>query len=161
MASAVVGIFAVAALGGLIYMIGAQRDRAQVTLARAQQQLAVRRATDAYLTLYISHGGKVTTAYENLTACDSYIVCRAAAADELVYMNAFQSARSSAAVPSALATADREIGNALAASIAADEELIIGMDSGDKVKVADGFKKLDAGMLSFAQAESALAASLG
>jgi hypothetical protein len=159
-AAAVVGLIAAGTLGATVFVTIAQRDAARHQLAGAEQELKARRATDAYLTLYTWHSGRVATEYQNLTACDVYVRCRIAAEHHLVYTLAFQSARSSAAVPAKLAIADRQVGQALSLSIDADEELIAGMDAGDESEVADGFQKLDAGMLRFDQAETALAALL-
>ncbi|HSS93344.1 MAG TPA: hypothetical protein VLR46_05060 [Candidatus Dormibacteraeota bacterium] len=159
-AVAVVGLIASGTLGAAVLVTIAQRDAARYQLARADQELQARKATDAYLTLYTWHSGRVATEYQNLTACDAYIRCRIAAEHHLVYTLAFQAARSSAAVPAKLAIADRQVGQALSLSIDADEELIAGMDAGDASMVADGFKKLDAGMLGFGQAETTLAALL-
>jgi hypothetical protein len=63
-------------------------------------------------------------------------------------------------VPAALASADSQIGDALSAGIAAGQELITGMDTDDNAKIKEGFKKLDAAMLSFAKAQAALGSAL-
>jgi hypothetical protein len=75
-------------------------------------------------------------------------------------MKAFQTARAGASVPSALASADGQLGNALTAAIAAEQEVISAMDAGDRTKLDAAYTKLDAAMLSFAKAESAIAAVL-
>lgn len=167
-AIAVVGIIASGTLGGILYATLGQRDSArhqlastQATLTDTQKQLAARKATDTYMNLYVTHSGAVTTDYENVVACTTYVTCRTSAQDALTDMKAFQSARSSAVVPSALASADSQLGDALSAGIAAAQELITGMDTNDDAKIKEGFNKLDAAMLSFAKAESAIAATLG
>jgi hypothetical protein len=164
---AVVGIIASGTLGAFLYTTTQQRDAArhqlaltQSTLADTNQQLAARKAIDTYLNLYVSNSGRVTTEYENTIACDSYVTCRTAAQDLVTAMKAFQAARARATVPSALANADSQIGDALSAAIAGDQELITGMDTNDLAKIKDGGKKVDDAMLSFAKAESALASSL-
>jgi hypothetical protein len=164
---AIIGLIAAGTLGGFLYTTIGQRDTArhqlastQATLTDTQKQLAARQTTDAYVKLYLVYSGKVTTDYENVTACDSYVTCRTSAQDLLTDMKAFQSARSSAVVPPALANADTLIGDSLSAGMAADQELITGMDTNDDTKIKDGFKKVDAAMLSFAKAESAIAAVL-
>src|SRR5260370_32221480 len=78
----------------------------------------------------------------------------------LTDMKAFQAARSSAVVPAALANADTLLGDSLSAAMAADQELITGMDTNDDTKIKEGFKKVYAAMLTFAKAESAIAAPL-
>jgi hypothetical protein len=108
----------------------------------------------------VLNSGKVATDYEYVTACNSYLTCRTSAQDMLTDMKAFQAARSSAVVPAALANADTLLGDSLSAAMAADQELITGMDTNDDTKIKEGFKKLDAAMLTFAKAESAIAAPL-
>lgn len=166
-AIAVIGLIAAGTLGGFLYTTIGQRDTArhqlastQATLTDTQKQLAARQATDLYMKLYMRNSGNVTTDYENVTACDSYVTCRTSAQDMLTDMKAFQAARSGAAVPAALTNADTLLGDALSAGMAADQELITGMDTSDDAKIKEGFKKLDAAMLSFAKAESAIAAPL-
>ena len=164
---AVIGLIVAGALGGFLYATFGQRDAArhqlastQATLTDTEKQLAARQTTDAYVKLYVLNSGQVTTDYENVTACDSYVTCRTSAQDMLTAMKAFQAARSGAAVPPALANADTLLGDSLSAAMAADQELITGMDTNDDAKIKEGFKKLDAAMLSFAKAESAIAAPL-
>ena len=166
-AIAVVGLIASGTLGYLLYTTTGQRDSTrhqlastQATLADTDKQLAARKATAAYVDMYVQNSGKVTTDYENVVACSSYITCRTTVQDALTDMKAFQSARSSSAVPSALASADSQIGDALSAGIAAAQELITGMDTDDNAKIKEGFKKLDAAMLSFAKAQAALGSGL-
>jgi len=164
---AVIGFIVAGTLGGFLYTTIGQRDSArhqvastQATLTDTEKQLAARQTTDAYVKLYVLNSGKVTTEYENVVACDSYITCRMSAQDLLADMKAFQAARSGAVVPPALVNADTLLGDSLSAAMAADQELIVGMDTNDDVKIKAGFKKLDAAMLSFAKAESAIAAPL-
>jgi len=164
---AIIGLIASGTLGGFLYTTIGQRDTArhqlastQATLTDTQKQLTARQTTDAYVRLYLLYSGKVTTDYENVTACNSYITCRTSAQDLLTDMKAFQAARSSAVVPAALANADTLLGDSLSAGMAADQELITGMDTADEAKIKEGFKKVDAAMLSFAKAESAIATPL-
>ncbi len=164
---AVIGLIVAGTLGGFLYTTIGQRDSArhqltstQATLTETEKQLAARQTTDAYMKLYVLNSGKVTTDYENVTVCDSYVTCRTSAQDMLTDMKAFQAARSGAVVPAALANADTLLGDSLSAAMAADQELITGMDTNDDTKIKEGFKKLDAAMLSFAKAESAIAAPL-
>jgi len=110
--------------------------------------------------MYVQNSGRVTTDYENVVACNSYVTCRTSAQDALTDLKTFQSARSSSVVPSALTSADSQIGDALSAALAADQELITGMDTDDNAKVKEGFKKLDQAMLSFAKAQAALGSAL-
>jgi hypothetical protein len=164
---AVIGLIVAGTLGGFLYTTIGQRDTVkhqltstQATLTDTQKQLAARQATDAYVKLYVLNSGKVTTDYEYVTACNSYLTCRTSAQDMLTDMKAFQAARSSAVVPAALANADTLLGDSLSAAMAADQELITGMDTNDDTKIKEGFKKVDAAMLAFAKAESAIAAPL-
>jgi hypothetical protein len=164
---AVIGLIVAGTLGGFLYTTIGQRDSArhqlastQATLTDTEKQLSARQTTDAYMKLYVLNSGNVTTDYENVTACDSYVTCRTSSQDMLTDMKAFQAARSGAVVPAALANADTLLGDSLSAAMAADQELITGMDTNDDAKIKEGFKKLDAAMLSFAKAESAIAAPL-
>src|SRR4029077_7699894 len=88
--TAVLGLLAAGALGGFLYTTTGQRDAArrqlastQATLTDTQKQLAERSTTDAYVKLYVLNSGKVTTDYENVTACDSYVTCRPSSQDML------------------------------------------------------------------------------
>ena len=164
---AVIGLIVAGTLGGFLYTTIGQRDSArhqlastQATLTDTEKQLGARQTTDAYMKLYVLNSGKVTTDYENVTVCDSYVTCRTSTQDMLTDVKAFQAARSGAVVPAALANADTLLGDSLSAAMAADQELITGMDTNDDTKIKEGFKKLDASMLSFAKAESAIAAPL-
>jgi hypothetical protein len=164
---ALIGLGASATLGASLFATIGQRDAArhqlasaQFTLAGTQKQLAALKATDAYMHLDLVNGGLITTEYQNLVLCDTYVTCRAAAQNILTDMNSFQTARSNAVVPSMLADADSQVGAALTAGISADEELTSGMDAADKAKIDEGFKKLDAAMLAFARAQTAVAASV-
>ncbi len=164
---AIIGLIAAGTLGGFLYTTIGQRDTArhqlastQATLTDTQKQLAARSATDAYMKLYVVNSGKVTTDYGYVIVCDSYLTCRTSAQDMLTDMKAFQAARSSAVVPAALANADTLLGDSLSAAMAADQELITGMDTNDDTKIKEGFKKVYAAMLTFAKAESAIAAPL-
>jgi hypothetical protein len=164
---AIIGLIVAGTLGGFLYTTIGQRDTAKLQLASTQaaltdtqKQLSARQTTDAYVKLYVVNSGKVTTDYGNVVACDSYVTCRTSAQDLLTDMKAFQAARSGAVVPPALANADTLLGDSLSAGMAADQELITGMDTNDDSKIKEGFKKVDAAMLSFAKAESAIAAPL-
>jgi hypothetical protein len=164
---AFVGLIVAGTLGGFLYTTIGQRDAArhqltstQATLTDTQKELTARETTDAYVKVYLAYGGRVTTDYGNVTACNSYVTCRIPAQEMLIDMKAFQAARSGAVVPPALANAHTLVGESLSAATAADEELISGMDTNDDAKIKEGFKKLDAAMLGFARAESAIAAPL-
>jgi hypothetical protein len=166
-AIAAVGLIASGTLGYFLYTTTGQRDTArhqlaatQATLTDTQAQLAARKATDAYVAMYITNSGKVTTEYENEVLCDSYFTCLTAAQSALNDMKQFQSARAAATVPSALASADSQTGDALSAAIAADQELITGMQNSDKTKFDDGYNKFNAAMLSFFKAESLMSAAI-
>jgi hypothetical protein len=167
-AIAIVGLIATGTLGGFLGTTIGQRDSArhqlastQTTLAASEKQLAAGTATEAYLHLYAVNSGLITTEYQNLILCDAYVTCRAAAQNMLTDMSSFQTARSNAVVPPALADADSQVGAAVIAGIAADKELTSAMDAADTTKIQEGFKKLDTAMLAFARAESAVAASIG
>jgi hypothetical protein len=164
---AIIGLIVAGTLGGFLYTTIGQRDTAkhelattQATLTDTQKQLAARKATDTYVNLYVLNSGRVETDYLNLYACGSYTACRSLAQDGLTDMKAFQAARAAATVPSALASADSQLGDALSAAIAADQGVINAMDAGDRTKLDAAYTKLDAAMLSFAKAESAIAAVL-
>jgi len=163
-AIAAVGLIASGTLGYFLYTTTVQRDAArhqlaatQATLKETQGQLATRKATDAYLNLYVLSSGRVETDYQTLFVCDTYSTCRSAAQDALTDMKAFQSARAAMSVPAAMASADSQLGDALSSAIAADQEVISAMDNDDRTKLDDGYKKFNEAMLSFAKAETALA----
>ena len=166
-AIAVVGLIVSGTLGYFLYATTGQRDTArhqlastQATLADTEKQLAARKATDAYLSVYLTNSGRVMTEYQNVVACDTYVTCRTSSQEALTDMKSFQTARTTVAVPSSLASSDSQMGDALSAAIAADQEFINGLDTNNEAKIIEGFKKFNAAMLSFAKAESALAASL-
>jgi len=166
-AIAVVGLIVSGTLGYFLYATTGQRDTArhqlastQATLGDTEKQLAARKVTDAYLNMYVTNGGRVEADYQALFACNTYGACRSAAQDALTDMKAFQSARTSATVPSALASADSQLGDAISAAIAADQAVIKAMDAGDRTALDAAYSKLDAAMLSLAKAESALGSSL-
>lgn len=167
-AIAAIGLIASGTLGYFLYTTTGQRDAARVQLATTQatladtnKKLAARTATDSYVYVFVQHTGRVDTEWGYVNTCDSFATCRSAAEDTLAELKAFQSARSSGPVPAALANADSQVGDALSAAIAADQELISALDSNDKTKIDDGFSKLASAMLSLGKAESALSASIG
>jgi hypothetical protein len=167
-AIAAVGLIASGTLGYFLYTTTGQRDAArhqlastQATLTDTQQQLAARKATDAYVHMYLVNAGRVETDYSNLFVCDTYGACRSAVQDALTDMKGFQSARAIATVPSALASADSQLGDALSAAIAADQQVITAMDLDDRAKLDAAYKNLNDALLSFSKAESAVAAALG
>lgn len=132
----------------------------QSQLAAANADAASKKVTAAYVAMYVADAGKVETDYQNLSACDGFGSCRTTSQKLLDDMQAFQSDRKAAEVPAALGASDSSLGDALSAAIAADDELISGMDSGDITKFKDGFRKLDAAMLSIGKAEASLGAEL-
>jgi hypothetical protein len=168
------GLIASGSLGGLFLSTSGQRDNARhhlaatrATLATTQQDLkaaqsevAARKATSAYVSLYISDSGKVLTDYETIIGCNSFSECRTAAQQELNDLQTFQLHRTAAGVPTALASADGMLTDALSAAIAADQEFITGLDTDNVSKLKDGGHKFDRAMLSIAKAETALAAGL-
>lgn len=165
---AAIGLIASGTLGYFLYTTTGQRDSArsqlkttQATLADTNKKLATRTAIDTYVYVFVLHSGRVSTEYGNVIACDSYITCRSAVQDDMTELKAFQSARAGATVPAPLASADSQVGDALSAAIAADSELITGMDTNNTTMVKEGFSKLDAAMLSLGKAESALSAAIG
>ena len=92
--------------------------------------------------------------------CSSFSTCRTGSQQLLADLQKFQADRTAAVVPSALSASDSSLGDALSAAIAADAEIISGMDSGNVDKFKDGFDKLQAAMLNVAKAEAALGAEL-
>jgi hypothetical protein len=169
-----VGLIAAAALGYLLYSTAGQRDAAlrqvastkatltdrQVTLNATQNDLATRKATAAYLSMYVSDGGRVSIDYQKFVACTTFGSCRTAAQSALTNMQTFQSDRSAATVPVALLSSDGMLRDALSAAIAADQELISGMDNTNDAKFKDGWHKLTSAMLGLAKAEAALGAAV-
>ena len=168
------GLIASGSLGGLLLSTTGQRDdaRHQVTATRAtlastqqhlsaaQSEAAARQITAGYVTLYIVDSGKVLTDYETIVACNAYSDCRTAAQQALSDLQAFQSHRSLATVPTALASSDGMLSDALSAAIAAAQELITGMDTDNVSKMKDAGQKFDRAILSLSKAETALGAGL-
>ena len=167
LASASVGVVAVMATGALgytLYATSRQRDATQIhldatqtTLTAARSDAATRKVTADYVALYIADSGKVHSDYQNEITCDTYSQCRTVAQQLLSDLQTFQADRKSATVPSDLAGADADLGDALSAAIAGDQEFIVGMDDGDVGKMKDGGAKVDAAMLNIAKAQVALA----
>jgi hypothetical protein len=173
-AIAAVGLIASGALGYFVYSTTTQRDTARHQLAATQATLATTRAdlsaaqADAatkkvaadYASLFVANDGAVQIDYQNTILCNSYSQCRTAAQQLLTDLQAFQSARSSAQVPAALASADGSLGDALSAAIAGTQVFITGMDEGDTAKIKDGGSKVDAALLNVAKAQAALGTAL-
>jgi hypothetical protein len=169
-----IGLIVAGTLGFLLYSTIQQRDglhtqlvSTKSTLASTQQQLsaaqteaAQKKVTADYVALYIADEGKVLTDYENTVACSGYSECRTDAQQFIADMQQFQADRKSANVPFALENQDSDLGDALSAAIAGDQELIAGMDSDDVSKIDDGGKKVDAAMLNLAKAEAAMGTAL-
>ena len=169
-----VGVIAAGALGYFLYSTAHERDgalgqvattQARLTstedaLAGAQQDLIARKAIGAYTTTYLADSGRIRIDYQTLVACTKFGTCRTAAQSLLTDLQGFQSDRSNAGVPAALANSNAMLRDALSAAIAADQELISGMDNGNENKFRDGFRKLNAAMLAVAKAEAALGAEL-
>jgi hypothetical protein len=165
-----VGLIASGALGYLAYTAAQQRDglhrqlvSTTATLVSTQSQLtsaeadaATRKVTADYLATYIADAGKVETDYQNVGACDSFSSCRTSSHEMLGDLQKFQSDRQAVGVPGTLSASDSSLGDALSAAIAADQEIISGMDSDNLNSFTDGLKKLDAAMLNVAKAEAAL-----
>jgi len=173
-AIAAVGLIASGALGYLFYSTNSKLDATRHQLAvtqlnldgtnqkltAAQADAKDKKVTADYVSMYVANTGKVETDYQEVVACDSFSSCRTAAQAALNDMQAFQSARQSATVPSALSAADSELGDSLSAGIAAVQELINGMDTGNRPKIMEGFNRFDDAMLSMAKAEADLGADL-
>lgn len=175
--TAIMGATALIASGALgydAYAASQQRDglytrlvATTATLGSTQSQLtaanadaASKKVTADYVAMYVADAGKVETDYQVLSACDGFGSCRTASQRLLDDMQAFQSDRKAANVPFALEASDSSLGDALSAAIAADDELISGMDAGNVSKFKDGFDKLDAAMLSIGKAEASLGTEL-
>lgn len=167
------GLVVCVALTGILWSSMRQLDTARqhlsetrAALASTQQQLssahadaAARKVVTDYLTLSVTDSGRVLTDYETVVACKSFGECRTAAQQTLHDLQAFQSDRAAATVPSSLANGDAMLSDGLTAGIAAMQEIITGMDNDDLGKVKDGAHKMDAAMRSIGKAESALGAS--
>ena len=169
-----VALLAASALGYDAYAAAAQRDgvykvlvTTAATLGSTQDRLTAAQAdarstkvTADYVAMYLADAGRVHTDHQTLGSCNSFGSCRTSSQQLLDDLQKFQSDRSAATVPSTLSAGDASLGDALSAAIAADRELISGMDSGNVNKFKDGSKKLDAAMLSVGKAEAALGAQL-
>lgn len=172
---AVVGLITCSALGYLLYSTSTRLDATRhqlvltqlsldstkLNLASLQADASSKKVVADYLSRYVADSGTVRTDYEEIVACQTYSACRTAAQQALTDMQAFQSDRQAAVVPTALTTSDGELGDSLSAGIAALQELINGMDNDNTTKIKDGFTKLDDAMLSMAKAEAALGAEIG
>lgn len=171
---AAIGVLVAGALGYLLYTTTLQRDTlhaqlvstkttlasTQTDLSAAKADAAQKKVTADYVALYVADEGKVLTDYETVVACGAYSDCRTSAQQFLTDMQAFQSDRKAATVPSALQDQDSSLGDALSAAIAGDQELISGMDNAEISKIDDGSKKVDAAMLNLAKAEGAMGTAL-
>jgi hypothetical protein len=172
-----IGLIAAGTLGYFLYSTSGQRDAAlrrvastqatltatQGTLTSTQEDLAARKATAAYVSMYIADTGRVRIDYQKLVACTTFGPCRTAAQAALSDLQTFQADRSAAAItalPTALADSDGMLRSALSAAIAADQELVSGLDNFNANKIKSGFHKLNAAMLSVAKAEAVLGAEL-
>jgi hypothetical protein len=175
--TAVLGAAALVATGTLGYVANTaaqQRNQAydafvstkatlvatDTTLTQAKQDAATKKVTADYVSMYVADTGRIETDYQVVSACDSFGSCRTGSQQLLEDLQKFQSDRSAATVPSGLSASDASMGDALSAAIAADEEIISGMDSDNINKFKDGFQKLDAAMLSVAKAEASLGTGL-
>jgi hypothetical protein len=173
-AIAAVGLIASGTLGYLFYstnqklnvttqhLVATQTslNSTKLQLSNLQQDAADKKAIADYVSMYTVDSGKVRTDYGQIIACNSFSTCRTSAQQALNDMQAFQSDRQSATVPSALTASDGQLGDSLSAGIAAVQELISGMDTDNVKKIDDGFSKINDSMLSLAKAESALGAEL-
>jgi hypothetical protein len=173
-AIASIGVIVAATLGFFLYSTIQQRNAmhqqlvaTKTTLASTQGQLtaaqadaASKKVTADYVAAYVTDEGKVLTDYEATVNCSGYSECRTSAQQFMTDMEAFQADRKAAKVPFAAESSDSSLGDALSAAIAADQELISGMDNNDVSKITDGGTKVDAAMLNLAKAESALGTEL-
>ena len=169
-----VAILAAGTLGYDAYSAAAQRDglyKMLVTttatlgstegqLASAQADARSKKVTADYVAMYLADSGRIQTDYQTLNSCNSFGSCRTASQQLLDDLQKFQSDRSAATVPGIVSAGDASLGDALSAAIAADREIISGMDSGNVNKFEDGFKKLNAAMLNVGKAEAALGAQV-
>ena len=173
-AIAAVGLIASGALGYFLYTTSNRLDATRHQLAETQLTLdstskkltslqadaAAKKAVADYVGMYVNDGAKVETDYAQVAGCNTFSECRTAADAALTDLQAFQSDRKSATVPAALSSSDSQLGDSISAAIAAVQELISGMDSSNRPKIDDGFKKLNDAMLSVAKAESALGSEI-
>jgi len=171
---AAIGLVVAGALGFVLYTTIQQREglhaqllTTKTTLASTQTQLtaaqvdaAQKKVTADYVALYVADEGKVLSDYESVVGCSGYSECRTSAQQFETDMQSFQSDRKSATVPTRLESQDSDLGDALSAAIAGDQELITGMDNNDEGKWTDGGKKVDAAMLNLAKAEAAMGTAL-
>lgn len=169
-----VGLIASGSLGYLLWTASGQRDAArhqlastqltlsgtQALLSTVQADAAAQKVTADYVSQYIVDSAKVLTDDKSLNSCGGFGQCRTAAQQELNDMQAFQSDRTKATVPAALANSDAMLGDALSAGIAGLQELISGMDNNNVAKITGGWAKLNKATLSMGKAEAALGAGL-
>jgi len=175
--TAVLGAAALVATGTLGYVANTaaqQRNQAydafvstrvalvatDTALTQAKQDAATKKVTADYVAMYVADTGRIETDYQVLSACDSFGSCRTGSQQLLDDLQKYQSDRSAASVPGGLSASDASLGDALSAAIAADQEIISGMDSGNLSKFKAGFAKLDAAMLNVGKAEASLGTDL-
>lgn len=177
----VVGLILAGTLGYFLYKTTGERDAArnqvtstqatltstqatlattQATLTTTRQDLASRVSSAAYASMYVTDSARVGIDFAKLAACASFSACRTAAQSDLTDMQTFQSDRSAATVPTALSNSDGMLRDAISAAIAADQEIISGLDSANAGKITAGYKKLSTAMLALAKAESVLGPEL-
>jgi len=175
--TAVLGVAAVIATGTLGYVANTaaqQRNQAydafvstratlvatDTALTQAKQDAATKKVTADYVSMYVADTGRIETDYQVVGACDSFSSCRTGSQQLLEDLQKFQSDRSAATVPGGLSASDASLGDALSAAIAADQEIVSGLDTDNINKLKDGFQKLDAAMLNVAKAEASLGTGL-
>jgi multidrug efflux pump subunit AcrA (membrane-fusion protein) len=170
-----VGLIASGALGYFLYTTSSQLTSAkhqlattqaaltstQTQLGDAQAEARHQKQVRDYQTLVLTNQGKVLTDYESFSkTCKSYDTCLNGGQAILTELQAFQSARQSATVPSELSGVDSQLGDSISAGIASLQEFVNGMETFNSNKITDGLKKLDSAMLSMSKAEAALGAQV-
>jgi hypothetical protein len=169
-ASVAVGVVALIAAGTLGYLLNGttqqlyatqhQLATTQTTLTAAQADAAKKKVVADYVSMYVAQSGKVETDYQNYFACNNFSTCRTTSQDLLTDLQTFQSARKSATVPSQLAGADADLGDAVSAAIAATQQIISALDTDDMTRFKDGDRKLNAAMLNVAKAQVSIGSNL-
>jgi hypothetical protein len=163
-AIAVVGLIASGSLGYLLYSTSNKLDATRHDLTETQlkldsttRDLEVEKAQAAYVQLYETDTGRLSTDYATVTECDSYSLCKSAAEAMLSDVQAFQEDHQTAKVPTAYANVDAMLGDSLTAEITALKALISAISTNDMDKVQNAYSDFNDATMTVFKTESSLA----
>ncbi len=137
-----------------------QLAKARAGLARANQEVAARKALGAYLQVYFTDDGRILQDQSRLNRdCDAKLpVCGYDFSAMQSDFQTFQDDRSHASAPATVSAADAQLGAALSQYITAFRELNL---AHSPAELADAQAKLTAAQAAFATAVTEVGAALG